>query len=71
MTTTEILADLACDDELLGAIANLEWVYLTPLEQHDDVDPLLTYHINRVRDALSVANVAIERLANCKKSLAS
>lgn len=71
MTTTEILADLACDDDLLGSIANLEWVYLTPLEQHDDVDPLITYHINRVRDALSLATLAVERLANCKKSAAS
>lgn len=71
MTTTELLADLAFDDDLQGTIANLEGTYLNPLEQQNDLDPLVSYHINRVRDSLAVAALAIKRLANCKKSLAS
>ena len=68
MPAAEILADLACDDDLQGSIANLESVYLTPLELGSDVDPLIAYHISRVRDALSLAVLAVERLAKCKSA---
>lgn len=66
MTTTEILADLATDEELSGTIANLEATYLQQLDTASDVDALLSYRVARVRDALALATLAIEQLIACR-----
>lgn len=66
MTTSEILADLRADDDLKGAIQNLEATYLNPLEVCPDLGPIARYRLIKARDALWVALDALQRLAECE-----
>ena len=64
MTTTEILADLKVDSDLVATIANLEACYFSPLDEAGDMNPVTKVRLAKARDTLQLALEAIEKLVH-------
>lgn len=68
-TTADVLEDLATDMELQNAVQTLESLYFERLDHASDLDPITRYRLDRARDALAVAQLAIQRLVQCKDQM--